>query len=78
VRPADVCTWTAIAQFGRTPYTYSWSGILSGSDYMIAGAPAGSGNLNVHVSSTDGQGADASLYVTVDPAAQACPMSPAP
>ena len=76
VRPGDACTWTALVQHGRTPYTYSWSGILSGSDYFIVGAPASSGDLNIHVSSPDGQGADATLSVTVTPSAPACPMSP--
>lgn len=58
------CQWTAIAKGGRAPFTYSWTGILSGSNNAVIGNPPASGSLSVQVTDALGGNSSSSLYVT--------------
>jgi hypothetical protein len=68
-------TWTAnLGLPGTGPYTYSWSGLLSGSSSSVSGSPTSSGYLNVRVIDAAADTANASLFVTVCPSGQIiCP-----
>lgn len=67
---ASTPTWP---HAGTSPYTYSWSGILTGSGSSISGVPSGSGNLSVQVRDAAGASYTASLFVTVcDPGLLTC------
>ncbi len=58
---------------GTSPYTYQWTGILSGTASSITGVPAASGYLYLEVWDSAGHTAVASLYVTVcDPGQFTC------
>ena len=50
---------------GTSPYTYSWSGILSGSSSSVSGVPSGTGYLYLTVHDANGLVSQASQYVTV-------------
>jgi pimeloyl-ACP methyl ester carboxylesterase len=64
-------TWS-IAVYGATPpYTYQWSGVLTGTGATVSGAPEQSGNLIVDVWDQSGQHLRNSLYYTV---AASCSM----
>jgi hypothetical protein len=61
-------TWSASVSNGFGPYTYTWSGILSGSGSSITGAPASSGDLVLSVHDPVGNVSTTALAVTVCPA----------
>jgi hypothetical protein len=77
VRPSVQCYWWAYATGGTPPYSYSWSGGLSG--YSIAyeyfTTSPSSGSFTVSVTVTDALGATAtdSRSVTVNSRASICP-----
>jgi hypothetical protein len=56
-------TWTAAVIGGVTPYTYQWSGMLSGTASRISGE--GSGTLKLDVWDASGKHAGATRTVTV-------------
>lgn len=49
VYPGANCTWSVIRTGGDYPFTYQWSGILSGSLSQVSGAISSSGWLHVTV-----------------------------
>ena len=53
----EPCTWVSVVNGGTEPYTYAWSGALTGSNWSITGSPD-SGTLYLTV--TDHFGAQAS------------------
>lgn len=57
--------WQARVVGGRSPYSYQWSGILSGNTEAVAGSPQSSGLLYLDVWSNDGQHVRTSLYVSI-------------
>ncbi len=58
-------TWSVeTGPSGAPPYTYSWSGILSGTNSSVSGTPSSSGTLYLDVYDSNGTHASASLYVT--------------
>ena len=70
-------TWDAVIAAppheGTPPYTYYWSGILTGSGSEITGVPSGSGTLYLEVLDSAGGRYDTSVYVTVcDPGVLTC------
>ncbi|HVX41859.1 MAG TPA: hypothetical protein VHB25_20025 [Gemmatimonadaceae bacterium] len=62
-------TWTAEVasppHTGTAPYTYEWSGILTGSGATITGVPSASGLLNMTITDALGYRYTASMSVTV-------------
>ena len=57
------CTWDAYVSGGLPPYSYSWSGVTSGSGATIYGGDF-NGLLYLDVSSHDDQEDGASLYIS--------------
>jgi hypothetical protein len=50
INEGSFATWSAAIEApGWAPYTYRWSGVLSGSGSSITGSPRSSGNLNLQV-----------------------------
>lgn len=72
VKPGAFCTWFAIVGGGRTPYTYQWSGKLSGSGSQVSGSLSSSGTLYLDVTSGDGQSAGDQLWITVSSTGDPC------
>ncbi len=70
--PADEGgTWSAYFSItGTPPYTYEWSGILSGTEPSITGTPTTSDDLILTVHDAAGNVATAWQYVTVCPSGQ--------
>lgn len=66
------CTWQGFGSGGTAPYSYSWSGVLSGSGSTKSGTVASSGWLYLTVTDANSATANAQLYVTVDPQADEC------
>lgn len=66
------CTYFAYPQGGQPPYTYQWSGLLSGSDYIVSGVITNGGALRVDVWSADGQAANATVSVSISPSEPEC------
>jgi subtilisin family serine protease len=66
------CTWTAVVTGGRPPYSYIWSGVLSGNQKDVTGQVLWSGNLNLQVTSDDNQVRNTSKSITVNPSAPDC------
>lgn len=65
--PADLlCTWTASASSGVAPYTYSWSGVASGSGSALDAVVNNSGNLTVTVTDDIGNTDQSTRYIVVD------------
>lgn len=62
----QVTTWTAVAAGGTPPYTYHWSGVLTGSGVSITGSPRASGSLYLNITDAGGHGVDLSTYITVN------------
>jgi hypothetical protein len=74
VRPSDLCTWNAGVQGGEAPFSYQWSGVLSGTSESVFGHVWSSGYLDLHVTSADTQTADYEMYVNSDWGnGEACP-----
>jgi hypothetical protein len=66
VAPTSAEEWTALPAGGTPPYTYQWSGALSGSAQMVGGVVSTSQPLYLDV--WDGAGAHimTSIYIEVD------------
>lgn len=66
------CTWLGSASGGSGSYTYSWSGLLTGSSNQISGVVSSGGTLLLTVN--DGStNAYASVAVWIDQNSNACP-----
>ncbi len=82
VPPQSNCTWQAFAGGGLSPWSYTWSGALSGSGVgtgttnWISGTLSESDWLKVSVGSGDGQQGADSVFVVVTSQADPCPESP--
>jgi hypothetical protein len=72
VQSGASCTWNANVSGGETPYTYSWSGKVSGSSSQVTGSLTSSGWIYLDVDSDDGQDDGGELYVTVSPSGDDC------
>jgi hypothetical protein len=72
VPPTGICSWLAIVGGGEPPYSYQWSGILSGTDDWIWGLVPESGWLYLTVTSSDQQQASSQLFVEVSEHAEEC------
>lgn len=73
VQPNDpACTWYADVTGGVAPYSYQWSGVLSGTGSSVSGSPSSSGWLYLDVtdSNQDADGDD--FYITVSQSASPC------
>ncbi|MDZ7778673.1 MAG: hypothetical protein U5R14_01900 [Gemmatimonadota bacterium] len=68
------CTWQVFHSGGVGPFSYSWSGVLSGSTSLpyISGSIGSSGYLNVTVTDSNNQQDSDSFYITVDAQADPC------
>jgi subtilisin family serine protease len=64
--PNQVCTWYADTEGGVPPYTYEWSGVLSGTSQEISGSNV-QGYLYLTVGSSDGQTAQGIMYIGLVP-----------
>lgn len=69
VAPDQSCTWYATVGGGVSPYTYRWSGVLSGTASEVSGSVSSSGWLYLDVTSADGQQASDEMFITVTSAA---------
>lgn len=67
VGTVDPATWSATVSGGYPPYSYYWSGVMSGYASSVTGVPAQSGYLYLDVWDADGKYAGASIWVTVNP-----------
>ncbi len=72
VRPGEACAWSAVTSGGLGPYSYQWSGVLSGSASQFLGSVPQSGWLNLTVTSADQQQASSQVYVSVSGSAPEC------
>src|SRR5579884_3513501 len=74
VPSGDSGTWFAsVGAQGTAPYTYSWSGLFSGTASSVSGSPMASGYLYLQINDSAGHSANASWYVTVcDPSQLTC------
>lgn len=68
----EYCTWQGFGNGGTPPYSYSWSGVLSGSGMNKSGTVNSSGWLYLTVTDAAAATANTQLYVTVDENAGAC------
>ena len=66
------CTWQSYVTNGIPPYTYSWSGLLSGSSGAVSGPIYSSGTLYPAVTDYFGRTGYASIGVTVVPGPPLC------
>ena len=66
VKTGLLCTWTASISAGIEPFTYSWSGLFSGSTESIEKVTVSSGWLNVSVTDWKSRTSQTSVYITVD------------
>lgn len=57
-------TWTAVPSNGVAPFTYQWSGLVSGTGASVSSAINGSGDILLDVWDAAGHHASVSLYVT--------------
>lgn len=65
--------WNGSANGGQPPYSYSWSGQLSGSGQVVSGALFSSGYLYLTVTSADGQQKMVPKHITVTGGGGPCP-----
>ena len=72
VPPNETCTWWATVTGGEAPYSYQWSGVLSGTGSQVWGSLSSSGTLRVDVSSSDSQIAWDESFITVSSSAPSC------
>ncbi len=72
VKPTQLCTWNAQVTNGDAPFSYSWSGILTGTGSSVTGVVGSSGSLMLSVTSSDGQVQFPALAVTVSSSAPDC------
>ncbi len=69
VHPDWYCTWHASASGGSPPYSYTWSGVLSGTGSTVGGILSSSGDLRVTVED-DAENTDTEYkYITVSESA---------
>jgi len=66
VGPFMHCQWSALVKAGRGPFTYSWSGVKSGSSSTINGPISTTGWLNIEVWDAISGYAGNSRWITVD------------
>ena len=57
-------TWTAVAAGGAAPYTYKWTGVLTGSAQAVIGSLQASGSLFVKITDATGQTLNLTTYIT--------------
>lgn len=76
VLPESLCQWDGSASGGTPPYSYSWSGILSGSGSSILGSPSSSGVLKLTVTDAASQQDTHNRYVEVTSSAPGCVGGP--
>ena len=72
VPETESCTWQADVTGGVTPYSYQWSGVLSGSGSSITGIVGGSGYLILMVTGDESDQASDSLFIYVDEELEEC------
>jgi subtilisin family serine protease len=73
VVPEDTyCTWEAIVSGGTLPYTYEWSGLLTGTGESVSGVIEENGNLYLTVTDADDDEDSDQLWIEVDPEAFDC------
>jgi len=72
VPTGSLCEWQAVVTGGEAPYTYTWTGVLSGSGPTLTGSPTESGLLRVDVIAADGQYAFDYHSITVSESAPPC------
>ena len=64
------CSWGASATRGIPPYTFSWSGVASGTGSNLFASVSGAGWLTVEVTDAIDNTDTASLYITIDSEAE--------
>lgn len=72
VLPMQFCSWQASVSGGLPPYTYSWSGVLSGSGSSVMGLVSESGWLNLTVTDAANSQFNTAKFITVDFQAPEC------
>ena len=72
VPPNQSCIWQAIASGGSTPYSYQWSGVLSGSSSSVSGVVYNSGWLYLTVTDAAQNQAGDQLFVNIDEELEEC------
>jgi len=63
VETGETETWWGSASGGKSPYSYEWSGVLSGTGSSITGELWSSGTLDLTV--TDAEGTEASTHIII-------------
>lgn len=66
VPPSVSCEWYAHVSGGAAPFTYSWSGVLSGSGSSVSGSLSSSGTLYLSVTDANMLTSNTSLWIAVD------------
>ena len=66
------CTWQPIASGGVPPYSYQWSGALSGTGISVTGSISSSSALNLTVTDSFQNQKFTSLAITVDEEIEEC------
>lgn len=66
VPPEAFCQWDAVVSGGLPPYSYSWSGVLSGNQASVSGMLFSSGWLYLTVTDATSQVINRQLYITID------------
>lgn len=58
-------TWSASVSYGWTPYTFTWSGVISGTGSSITRVPSGSGYVYLTVVDANGKRGTTSFWLDV-------------
>lgn len=64
------CEWSAIVTGGEAPFTFEWTGLLTGTNASVYGSMTQSGYLFVRVLDDLGVERSASLVIDYDPEAE--------
>lgn len=72
VPPEFPCTWEAFPEGGTPPYTYEWSGVLSGTDEWVTGVVEEDGDLYLTVTDANEDEAYDELYIQIHPPTPDC------
>lgn len=72
VNPNEDCSWEAEVQYGNSPFTYSWWGVLSGSGPYVDGSVSSSGYLYLAVSDSENEADTTQLYIDSDSQFDGC------